>query len=164
MCVEVGGFMFWQILPSISLYIWFWLIYIVFIYCITNTEHWTDKWKYIPYIYLAELRWPLWHMVYVIYKIVGGTQRFIDMSFFTLEFFFPSWVNFFLLWRIAITSLWLPTFAITTLMLHNLCIAWKSCFSSNAPATLKMLSMAASRSLPVRFLKSPTMSTHSCLV
>ena len=23
MCVGVGGFMFWQILPSISLYVWF---------------------------------------------------------------------------------------------------------------------------------------------
>ena len=73
MCVGVGCFMFWQILPSISLYVWFlkgfdlYYIYIilyiyiyiyivfiiVFIYCITNTKHWTDKWKYIPYIFVT---------------------------------------------------------------------------------------------------------------
>ena len=34
MCVGVGGFMFWQILPSISLYVWFlegFDLYIIFV-------------------------------------------------------------------------------------------------------------------------------------
>ena len=87
------GFIFWQTLPSISLYVWLYIyiyiyiniynIYIIYIYIIyiyiyiyihtTNiweilllsldlikhvhevinllySKHWTDKWKYIPYI------------------------------------------------------------------------------------------------------------------
>ena len=44
MCVGVGGFMFWQILPSTSIYVWllegFDFIYIIYIYII-----------YILYIY-----------------------------------------------------------------------------------------------------------------
>ena len=56
-----------------------------------------------------------------------------------------------------------------TLVLCNLCIAWKSHFSIGTQAigtqaASKTLSVAASRSSPLRFSGSSTMSTHSCLV
>ena len=78
---------------------------------------------------------------------VGRTQRFINQIFWLLGFFFPSWLSsrsFFLLRRIAITSLRSQTLAITTLVLLNLSIAWKSRFSIGTPATPKTLSTAAS--------------------
>ena len=100
---------------------------------------------------------------------VGRTQRFINIDFLTLEFFFLSWLSsrsFFLLQKIVIATLRLQTLAITTLVLCNLCIAWRLCFSIGTPITSKTLSTVPSSSSPLslRFSGSPTMSTQSRLV
>ena len=79
--------------------------------------------------------------------VEGGTLR-------VFSFFFPSWISswsFFLLRRIAMAYPRLQTFAITTLVLLNLCIAWKSCFSTGTLVTSRTFSMVASRYSPLRF-------------
>ena len=81
-----------------------------------------DCLKYINIFFLEE------SVAFTQNTLVGRTQIFISVNFLALEFFFPSWLSsrcFFLLRRTAITSLRLQTLAVTTLVLRNLCIAWK---------------------------------------
>ena len=101
MCVGVGGFIFWQILPSFSLYVRDTssiLGLIKHVHDVINLlyyKHWTDKWKYIPYIsvthkVLKSCRSKMATLAHDVCDVHGASSLYIKTCWQSLYRVFPT--------------------------------------------------------------------------